>query len=155
MHEMLPKSLKMTADTPSYIKADALMRACISGRADEFEHLLKIGAPLSNNCEGTALQLAILNRHYDLARALLQHGAPAREFGDLALRCAATRGSIDMVDTLVAHGADIHSNNDIVMILACEHGHRNLVQHLMNKYGIQIQECDNKMLKLMHGLVPS
>lgn len=60
------------------------------------------------------LHVATSNRHRDIVRTLLTHGAAANahdQKGDTALQIACASEDQDLVKMLLSHGADINSQN--------------------------------------------
>lgn len=77
----------------------------------------------------TALILAILEGHSDIAKMLVDHGADVDAqdiFGGTALIEASFHGCLDVAKMLVDHGADLNAremNGDTALVYACMRGH--------------------------------
>jgi len=85
----------------------------------------------------TPLHLASENRHVDLARMLVEHGADVsaqRKDGSTALRLASFNDDVDLARTLVERGADASAQDEdgsSVLHLASHSGHVDLAQMLV------------------------
>ncbi|KAK8010235.1 hypothetical protein PG990_009200 [Apiospora arundinis] len=87
---------------------NALETACGRGNLSMVERLLEAGAevnsPVAHNGSRSALQIAVLLGHFQLATLLLDRGADCNDTG--AIERAAYEGRIDMIELLLARGLE-------------------------------------------------
>lgn len=124
----------------------ALMTCARSGSAPAAQVLLERGAPVhaAESFKGqTALMWAISERHHDVVRTLIAHGADVRQrskSGFTPLLFAAQQGDTAIADQLLAAGAAIDepgTGGTTALLVAVESGHPALVTHLL-KRGAQV-----------------
>lgn len=100
---------------------------------------------VQNNCGQTPLTEAILFKHLDLAKLIVDKGAKSLYE---ALFYAIKSGSLDMVRYLVEHGADVNERDyDTPLMRASECGNLNIVKYLV-ECGAKIETpvCDSALI---------
>ena len=120
----------------------ALMRCARTGNVEAVKSLLTRGADVNakdNRQMHTALLLAVAERHPEVARVLIEHGADihARTKGGFtALMFAAQQGDQDSAELLLTAGADVNAatpDGDTPLLVASLSGHEALSIYLLNQ----------------------
>ena len=113
-----------------------LMHAAYSGHAEAVNLLLDKGADVYVTADGqeTALSLALKKGQFDIADALIEHGADL----DVALMPASWLGDLDAALFLIEHGADLNYKGGLEvkwtpLMHAAWHGHKSLVIFLLDE----------------------
>ena len=99
---------------------------------------------VQNNCGQTPLTEAILSKHFDLAKLIVDKGAKSLYE---ALFYAIESESLEMVKYLVEHGADVNERDyDTPLMRASECGNLNIVKYLV-ECGAKIETpvCDSAL----------
>ncbi len=114
----LARILARTPDLVNTFSEDGLhplALACFYGHVDAALYLIRAGAslnaPTNNAWQATALHLATMNRHAEIVRLLLEHGANpnVRQRGGLTpLHLAAANNDVQIIQMLILGGADLH-----------------------------------------------
>jgi hypothetical protein len=118
----------------------------------EYCNIIKLlivhGAECGTNSNGdTALHIAAKQRHFDLARYLLEHGFninATNNSGDTALHLALEHADPSFAQALIAWGADVHQADGwsrTTLFLAVQAGHTLVMQDLALA-GVSANACD-------------
>jgi ankyrin repeat protein len=126
----------MDPDTADAAGTTLLMTAAANGNVRLVESLLRLRANvLKNNKYGeSALALAALNGHQEVAKVLVQAGARINASGWGALHYAVFSGHADVVRYLIDQGADVNArapNYHTALMLAARNGHGEIVRVLL------------------------
>jgi len=133
------------AERPSQPERTPLYYSASCGLRSVAEQLITIYPNDINSREGsdwTPLRGAVYNRHLDVARLLLEHGAfPNHAVGDWTLlHSASFSNDIDVIEFLPVHGADVDCINNLgqtPLHLASSYGHVKAMQKLL-EYGADL-----------------
>ena len=128
-------------------KKTPLMIASEKGRLDAVNFLVEQGADIHLTVNGrpggyTALTLAAINKHADVAIYLIDKGAKI-EKGDVMY---AASGSCTLLKYMADKGADmnaVHSRNMTALIYAAGNGNLDAVKFLVDK-GVNIKAADKQ-----------
>ena len=89
-----------------------------------------------NNAGESALMMAALKGHADIARTLIERGAAINKSGWTPLHYAATGGSADIITMLLAKGAQLDArspNGTTPLMMAARYGSTQAVELLLQK----------------------
>lgn len=113
-----------------------LILAAREGHANTVAALLQYRPQVSrrNLAGDSALMLAVLHGHEDVADLLLEADADVNQDGWTPLHYAAFEGRLSLLEKLLKHGAQIDApapNKATALMLAARNGHRQVVQRLL------------------------
>jgi uncharacterized protein len=150
-HGQTAVSAVLAVEPPARHRAAAtLLHAAESGDANRVAAALAAGAPLESrdNHRRTALLLAALHDHVDVARLLVALGASADaqdDRQDSAWLVTGVTGSVAMLETLLPAGPDLELRNrfgGISVIPASERGHVDYVRRVVTT-GIDLNHVND------------
>lgn len=90
----------------------ALHNAAEKGLLKQVQNMIKDYHANIHSNDDYALRKSILNKHYNIAKFLIENGANIHVYDDLPLRVSADRNNFEMVKFLIEYGADIHAINE-------------------------------------------
>jgi hypothetical protein len=110
--------------------------AALNGRLKIVKYLLDAGIDVNihidGRLDGAAINAASRNRHLNVVRYLVLHGADPRGNAKTIIRGAAVSGDLKLLKFFVDKcGLDPHIDNDAAVRLASEHNHFNIVKYLV------------------------
>ena len=121
---------------------ESLFMATYEGDLEQIKLLLSMGAEINARGFGrslTPLHLSIEQKHFQIAKFLLENGAAINtrdNRGNTPLHTAAYYGNIDIISELLQHGADIEAKNDkgeTPIFSAVRSGRLDIVKFLVSK----------------------
>ena len=116
-----------------------LMCASEHGRTETVRYLLglpEVDVNDSNNSDPTSLHRAVLRKHSDVVKVLIDAGADVEAMNDgrTPLHCACVAGNPEIVQMLVEAGADVcavDNKSDRCLSIAARYGHTETVRYLV------------------------
>jgi ankyrin repeat protein len=146
-HKNRIRSIEDLAGRPSQPKKTPLYYSAICGLRNFVEQLITIYPKNINSPEGSSwspLRGAVHNRHLDVARLLLEHGAFPNEVkavGDWTLlHSASYNNNIDVIELLLEHGAEVNCMDNCArtpLHIASGNGHVKAMEKLL-EYGADL-----------------
>ena len=132
-------------ETPPPLE-ELFLKAVKDGRLTKVKEMLERGVDVKAEDEDglTALEWACIDKHTDIALALLEH--PDIQV-DLALYWASHQGMLEVVKKLIARGVDVNDqagNGGTALIEACRKQHSDVALALLNVDGIEVDLVDNE-----------
>ncbi|ATE59914.1 ankyrin repeat domain-containing protein [Thauera sinica] len=120
-----------------------LILAAREGQLATVEALLKYRASVgTRNLAGdSALMLAVLAGHEQVADVLMKAGAPINQDGWTPLHYAAFEGRLVLLDKLLAAGAEANAaapNKSTALMLAARNGHIDVVRRLLKRPDVDL-----------------
>ena len=143
------------ADLDAFCPETPLLTACIDGRADVAELLIRNGAntelsAADSKWEGQyPIHAAVMKRHTEIVKILAESGANvnATMDGNLTpLGLAAETGNTEAAKILIASNADVNLKNmqgDAPLSIASEAGHATFVEYLADTRGCDLNAESN------------
>jgi ankyrin repeat protein len=125
-----------------YYKRVPMMLACMEGNIKSVKFLLNQGYDVNyqnSNFKLTALQYAIVNKHNDITKLLLEHKANPNikgTGGTSPFLIASKYGDVETIKMLLENGADINSEDEsghTALIKAIKRGKTEITDYLLSK----------------------